>query len=208
MAKEWKQILGYDENQAISGKICNEHFERDNLRFASQRFWLKTGSKPSIFIRNDSVSRIFEADSVNTISVCSSECGKIELLRQIKELRECMNRKATEHEQEKQELQFKVQNLSSKNDELRKKLATIRSRAQYLENTKIKLNSTVQKLQEDKVLTDKFSKGLQVKKILVFHLKFNKILQFLILYSIYFSNCDLFRRAKWAPKTPLYFLRF
>lgn len=182
MAKEWKQILGYNENQAISGKICIEHFEKDNLDFTRQRFWLKKGSKPSICVQNYSVSQITEANSVNTISVCSSECDKIELLREIKELRESLNAKATENVEEKQKSQLKIQNLSAKNDELRLKLATVRSKAHRLESTKIKLNLTIQKLQKDEALTDKFSKGLQVKIIVVRHLKFKKILQFLMLY--------------------------
>lgn len=157
--------MGFDENQAISATICIEHFEKENLNFARGRFSLKKDTKPSIFVQNDLVCQISEADPTNTISVCGSECEKIELLREIKELRESVKTKGAENTQNNLKYQIKIQQLTVKNDELNKKVAALRSKAHRLESTRTRLNSSIRNLKEEKMLTDKFSKGLQVKTL-------------------------------------------
>lgn len=163
--------MGFDENRVISARVCIEHFEKENLNFAYGRFSLKKDSKPSIFVQNDLVSQISESDSAITIPVCGSECEKIELLHEIKELRESVKVKDTENVQNSLKYQVMIQKLTEKNYELNKKVGRLRSKAHRLVSTRTKLNSAIRNLKEEKMLTDKFSEGLQVKRIVVCRLK-------------------------------------
>lgn len=140
-ARRWKIALEIEPDFNVKGHVCINHFEDQYLNKTSATIKLRIGAVPSIFALNDS-NDTPECESMNDINVicaCSSECEKISLVKQIKELRGKIVLRDSENAQLKKKYSIAIQALAKRNAESRRKMIYNRIKISRLQETKRKL---------------------------------------------------------------------
>lgn len=159
--------MGFDSERNISGKICVNHFEEQYLIRVSQTVKLKVGAIPTIFNENNSNFNTSEMcqdqdgsvcepnNDVNLICACRSDCEKISLVKEVKDLRESISLKNSENDKLKRKYALVTQALVRKNAESRRKMTCNRTKIYRLQETKRKLIVTINDLKKRNLLTEK-----------------------------------------------------
>lgn len=113
---------------------------------------------------NDSVCNSDDMnDGMTSICACSSDCEKIDLVKQVKELREKLNSSEKENQELKNQYRIATTALAKKNSELKKKVVYNQTKVFRLSNTKSKLNGAIKELKRRQLLTDKqYTNNLKV----------------------------------------------